>query len=55
MLLLNTRQIVSEFSLEVKASLALSKAIRLSVRTLLIPEGVKAGDLSLNIEGSFGF
>ena len=41
MLLLNARIIFSESSLEIKASLALCKATRLSVRTLLVSEGVK--------------
>ena len=55
MLVLNALRIFSEFSLEIKASLASCKAIRLSFRTWLVSEGVKAGGLSLNIEGSFGF
>ena len=54
-LLLNAWQIFSEFLLEVKTSLALCKAKRLSVRILFVSDGVKAGGLSLNIEGSFGF
>ena len=53
--LLDAQRIISEFSLEIQASLALCKAIRLSVRTLLVSEGVKAWGLSLNIEGSYRF
>ena len=45
----------SEFFLEIQASLVLCKAIRLSVRTLLVSEAVKAGSLALNIEGSYRF
>ena len=41
-------------SLEIKASLALCKAMRFSVRILLVSEGVKAVGLSINMEGSFG-
>ena len=52
-LLLNAQRIFSEFSLEIKASQALCKAIILSVRILFVPEGVKAGGLLLNVEGRF--
>ena len=52
MFLLNAWQIFSEFLLEIQASLALCKAIRLSVKTLLVSEGVTPEGLSLNIEKS---
>ena len=55
MFLLNVWWIFSEFSLEIKASLALIKAIRLLVRILLVSKGVGARGLSLNIERNFGF
>ena len=54
-LLLNAWQVFSEFLLEVKTSLVLCKAKRLSVTILFVSDGVKAWGLSLNIEGSFGF
>ena len=55
MFLLNVWWILSEFSLEIKASLALCKAIRLFVRILLVSKGVEARGLPFNIERSFGF
>ena len=55
MLLLSAHHIFSEFPHETNASLALCKAARLSVRILLVLEGVNAGGLSINVDVSFRF
>ena len=54
-MLLSARRIFSELSHETNASLAICKAARLSVRILLVLEGVSAGGLSSNVDGNFGF
>ena len=54
-LLLSARCIFSEFPHVTNASLALCKAARLSVRILLVLEGVNAGGLSINLDYSSRF
>ena len=54
-LLLSARRIFSEFSYATNASLALCKTARFSVRILLVMEGVNAGVLSINLDGSLRF
>ena len=54
-LLLSIRHIFSEFSHTAYASLPLYKGARLSVRILLVLEGVNTGGLSRNADSSFGF
>ena len=55
MLCESARLIFSEFSLDIKASLALCIASRLLLTILLVGSRVRAGAFSFNVDGSLGF